>query len=539
MKAFTKYSIYIVLGLGGLLGACNRASTDHQVFFAVFPHFTMQSAKIGNWWQKMAEQYNIGTGKLTILIISPDHFGETTSNNQTYIPSSGSVCFQGDCVQRQWIFSTNPAATFPQIQITKEHWRGAHFRFINRYFPGAQVILLKTVPRNLTQMDSLLSKIQHLPITNNLLVLASVDFSHYTSESFAKLHDRMSRYTLNTPKSTISDFQKLEVDCPSCLYLTNTRARNLWYTPQLMMRDSSSTLMGNDLGTGNTSRQIIFYTTGSAWSPWITLGFAGDLIFDRGVSAKLSTPSKITQHFQDRFQFADLNLRPETNIHRKWFGIDLLWFNLETPIVASWESCTFPNSKLVNFCSSETILPILSQLGRNVANLANNHSLDAGLNGKNTTESLLLKNNISSFGDDKVEYRTIRGIKVALHGYTLLDANSGSIAKICTALDTDKAQNNKVILSLHRGKEYASSHSPSQEGLAKYFIDCGADVIIGHHPHVIQDIQRYKGKPIIYSLGNFLFDQATPATQTGMIALLDIPLSGQIQLWTGMLNTLP
>jgi poly-gamma-glutamate synthesis protein (capsule biosynthesis protein) len=186
----------------------------------------------------------------------------------------------------------------------------------------------------------------------------------------------------------------------------------------------------------------------------------------------------------------------------------------------------------VNFCSSDTILPILSQLGRNVANLSNNHSLDAGIKGKNKTESLLLKNNISSFGDDKVEYRTIRGIKVALHGYTLLDTNSGSIAKICTALDTNKARNNKIILSLHRGKEYASTHSPSQEGLAKYFIDCGADVIIGHHPHVIQDVQRYKGKPIIYSLGNFLFDQATPATQTGMIALLDIPLSGQIQLWT-------
>ena len=121
MKAFTKYSIYIVLGLGGLLGACNRASTDHQVFFAVFPHFTIQSAKIGNWWQKMAEQYKIGSGKLTILIISPDHFGEMTSNNQTYIPSSGSVCFQGDCVQRQGIFSTKSTTKIPKIQITNEH----------------------------------------------------------------------------------------------------------------------------------------------------------------------------------------------------------------------------------------------------------------------------------------------------------------------------------------------------------------------------------------------------------------------------------
>lgn len=69
-----------------------------------------------------------------------------------------------------------------------------------------------------------------------------------------------------------------------------------------------------------------------------------------------------------------------------------------------------------------------------------------------------------------------------------------------------------VIVTPHRGIEYQTKHHPIQETLAKYWIDCGADAIIGTHPHVVQDIDFYKKKPIIYSLGNFLFDQSFEGT---------------------------
>lgn len=538
MKYQRIYRILIVLWLGLILGACNRASKDHQVFFAIFPHFAIQSAKLDAQRKSLSKTIPDPTN-ITILIISPDHFKQTTSNNQAFVESTGSVCFQWDCIRRLGLFTSNKNELFPKTIITKEHGRWAHFRFINRYFSGAQIVLLKTIPRNFLQANNLLGNIRQLSKTTNLLVIASVDFSHYTSESFAKIHDKTSRYTLLDDQSTISDFQKIEVDCPLCLYLTNTRAKDLGYCPVLKMRDSSSSILDQDLGTGNTSRQIIFYTTWSCWSPWITLGFAGDLIFDRGVSTKLSTPTKIAQHFQDRFQSNDLTLLPQTNIHRKWFGIDLLWFNLETPIVASWESCNFQHSKLVNFCSSDIILPILSQLGRNVANIANNHSLDAWSETKKQSELLLNQDKIPPFGEDTIVYRKIRSVKVALHGYNLLETNLANNKKICTAITKDKAQNNVVVLNVHRWQEYSKIHTLSQEWLAKYFIDCGADAIIWHHPHVVQDIQRYKGKPIVYSLGNFLFDQYSPDTQTGMIALLDIPLSGEIVLETHLVNTLP
>jgi poly-gamma-glutamate synthesis protein (capsule biosynthesis protein) len=71
---------------------------------------------------------------------------------------------------------------------------------------------------------------------------------------------------------------------------------------------------------------------------------------------------------------------------------------------------------------------------------------------------------------------------------------------------------------VHWGNEYELKHSEQQEALAHYVIDSGIDAVIGHHPHVVQDIEIYNGKPIFYSLGNFIFDQYFSGdVQTGLV----------------------
>ena len=74
-----------------------------------------------------------------------------------------------------------------------------------------------------------------------------------------------------------------------------------------------------------------------------------------------------------------------------------------------------------------------------------------------------------------------------------------------------------VIVNIHWGTEYKPTSNARQQYLAHLFIDNGADIIIGHHPHVIQEMEIYNNKPIFYSLGNFIFDQywSTP-TQVGL-----------------------
>ena len=93
-------------------------------------------------------------------------------------------------------------------------------------------------------------------------MIASVDFSHYTSEQRAYVHDFKSYYTLVNAR-TQKEYTTIEVDCPTCLYLVNTRAQTKNKHPYLFKRDSSSTIVGKDLGKENTSRAFILYTGGT------------------------------------------------------------------------------------------------------------------------------------------------------------------------------------------------------------------------------------------------------------------------------------
>jgi poly-gamma-glutamate synthesis protein (capsule biosynthesis protein) len=83
-------------------------------------------------------------------------------------------------------------------------------------------------------------------------------------------------------------------------------------------------------------------------------------------------------------------------------------------------------------------------------------------------------------------------------------------------------ESHEQIAYIHWGKEYDSVHSKEQEVLAHFLIDNGVDAVIGHHPHVVQDIEVYKGKPIFYSLGNFIFDQYfSDEVQEGLAVRVD------------------
>jgi poly-gamma-glutamate synthesis protein (capsule biosynthesis protein) len=92
----------------------------------------------------------------------------------------------------------------------------------------------------------------------------------------------------------------------------------------------------------------------------------------------------------------------------------------------------------------------------------------------------------------------------------------------------------KVIVFPHWGVEYQTKHNSTQENLAKSWIDAGALMVVGGHPHVTQDAQIYKNRPIIYSLGNFVFDQFfSPETQQGLL------LTGTIEKESLIVTFLP
>lgn len=149
---------------------------------------------------------------------------------------------------------------------------------------------------------------------------------------------------------------------------------------------------------------------------------------------------------------------------------------------------------------------ILSGSSVEAANLANNHSKDYGSQSFTDTVENLTNAGITSFGYEEVAILEIKGVKVGLTGIYELAEHLGKKQQVkenIAALKEAGAQ--IIIVNFHWGIEREYKPNDTQKTLAHLAIDEGADLVIGHHPHVLQSVEKYNGKYIAYSLGNFCF----------------------------------
>ncbi|MBU0723010.1 CapA family protein [Patescibacteria group bacterium] len=189
--------------------------------------------------------------------------------------------------------------------------------------------------------------------------------------------------------------------------------------------------------------------------------------------------------------------------------------NLEGPITNTL-NC---QKKAYSFKFNPDIATILADNNIGVVSLANNHSFDCYYKGLDDTRKYLTENQIGYFGGGNSQQsfiiREINNHKIAFIG---IDLSIGGIPTrvfypIIEQLDKE---NDFVVVNIHWGNEYELNYSTAQQIVGHALIDSGADIIIGHHPHVIQPIEIYKNKPIFYSLGNFIFDQFAEQTTKGV-----------------------
>ena len=213
---------------------------------------------------------------------------------------------------------------------------------------------------------------------------------------------------------------------------------------------------------------------------------------------------------------------------------DLVFGNLETPITPGAE---IPDFAMI-FRSNPGTEQALKQAGLSIVSLANNHTPNFGEKGLNNTFNYLNAVGIKYVGaglNDQEAYQPIyldqQEIKLAFLAYNDTDvvpnhyeasANRAGTAfmridKLSEAVQAAKQNADLVIVSMHSGVEYVEKPNNSQINFAHAAIDAGADLVIGHHPHVVQTLEKYKGKFIFYSLGNFIFDQPQSAeTKEGL-----------------------
>jgi poly-gamma-glutamate capsule biosynthesis protein CapA/YwtB (metallophosphatase superfamily) len=211
---------------------------------------------------------------------------------------------------------------------------------------------------------------------------------------------------------------------------------------------------------------------------------------------------------------------------------DIEFANLETPITERGAK----TPKTWNFRAKPRDLRIVRAAGITVVNIANNHVWDYGRDGFLDTLKYLEKDGWTYVGGgrdraaaEEVRLFEFEGLTVGIVGLTSTHPEAGWAGKNKPGVaysDFDrmggivgraKARCDVLVVSFHGGTELADDANDIQKAVAHAAIDAGADLFLGHHPHVIQPIELYKGKPILYSLGNFLFVSPTPTTRPELV----------------------
>jgi len=203
---------------------------------------------------------------------------------------------------------------------------------------------------------------------------------------------------------------------------------------------------------------------------------------------------------------------------------DLSFLNLETPL------CTGNHrvSKIgPNLRSHPQCVKALAEVGFRVVSLANNHIMDFGPSGLKETVTTCQNAGLLTCGAgrnlaeaQKVSYIETKGLKIAFvavaeHEFSIADLDNPGAAPLDTidnALQIERAKEEAdlVLVSIHGGNEYFPYPRPGLRKVCRFYINRGADAVICHHPHVPGAYELYDGKPIVYSLGNLIFDHSRP-----------------------------
>ncbi|MFA5773633.1 MAG: CapA family protein [Candidatus Paceibacterota bacterium] len=251
-----------------------------------------------------------------------------------------------------------------------------------------------------------------------------------------------------------------------------------------------------------------------------TLFFVGDMMFTRGVK------SSVDKNFGGDYSklFENLPLLKDA---------DILFGNLEGDVSLVGNNV---GSKY-SFKMDPSILPVLKDAGFDIVSFANNHVGDwnmsafkdtlsrlkdigilktgAGVNKEDATNPTIIEKNGTKFGFLGFSDVGPNWLEAKIDTSGILLASDPNIGEI---IQNAKTKCDVLIVSFHWGVEYKLVHNARQENLAHIAIDNGADMVIGHHPHVMEEIEEYNGKTIVYSLGNFIFDQYfSKDTMRGML----------------------
>lgn len=433
----------------------------------------------------------------TVLLISPNHFSAGTRNIIASMASWKTP--YGDLSPEENLLLKLQKENVISIEETpfeKEHGVSGIVPFIKKSLPNAKVIPI--LVKDETTKEEIDGFVNEFVKTSgeDIVIVGSFDFSHYQSAEVAAFHDQTALAVISS--FDLESVSRLETDSNQGIYLLLTLLERTGATKfSLLANTNSAEVLATSTLEETTSYIIGTFSRGDTTrNDTVTILAFGDMMLDRAIR------TKIKEHGSEY---------PFSNIKRFLQGVDIVVANAEGVFTDNLSVTEGKKNGPLQFTFDPRSIPTLKRLGFSVFSQANNHTSDFGTQGATESKRFMERQGIGYFGDyynskDLAYTKIVRGKKVTFVGYNQF-SNTGT-KEVIEAIQKAKSEASFVIVYPHFGNEYKENFSASQQDTAHSFIDAGADVIIGSHPHVLQGIEIYKGRAIFYSLGNFVFDQS-------------------------------
>ncbi|MBU0998776.1 CapA family protein [Patescibacteria group bacterium] len=264
---------------------------------------------------------------------------------------------------------------------------------------------------------------------------------------------------------------------------------------------------------------------------FVTLAFTGDIMLDRGV--RNSVLKNFNNDYSALFEKIDILKKS-----------DIVFTNLEGTV----SDQGIDQKNLYSFRMNPAVIPAIKGAGVSIVSVANNHMGDWGRIAFTDTLARLKENEILYIGGGNNSTETEIPIIIEKYGMKIGFLAFSDVGPNWMGAETEKSgllltnnprfdeiiqnaskQVDYLVVAFHFGEEYQTKHSARQESLAHRAVDDGAKIIIGSHPHVVEDTEVYKNSFIAYSLGNFIFDQSwSKPTMQGMLLELKLYRDGSM-----------
>ncbi len=467
-----------------------QQKTAHpHVQAVVLPHHTVLGSTLDRYWAELAQSAQPDV----IVIVSPAHGEQGVSLLQTTSVSWETPfgVVPVDLVMKNF-FTKNMLMTEEPASFDREHGIGIHMPYIAHYFPDLPIIpVIAKSGAGRTLAEEFVDVLAQAP--KNVLLVVSTDFAHYLPRAESLIHDEETWQAMqNKDLEAIDRFGPEHVDSSFAL------ATYVIWQDQAGCLSSERWHEYNPAGTS-------YFVLMCVDQPIVRLSAVGDVMLARGVARSLyrsTIPASVSL------------LRHVSG------GSDVVFGNLESVISDHGVAM----DKAYTFEAPLASVALLEKMGFTHLSVANNHSADFGEVAWLQSFEVLNDHQIQPVGGFRNE-SVVSVVQKQDHTLALLAFQQLTypldVSRVLQTIADASRDNDVVVVSMHWGEEYVTQPNEEIIALAHAMIEAGADVILGHHPHVLQPVELYKNKLIFYSLGNFIFDQTGEQQNQSEIATID------------------